>query len=64
MKVDLEVENNIVKKALVEMTPVEFMLFRHVLNLGAIHTELCEMDGRLANEMYKTIEEYLKEKRK
>lgn len=61
MKLNLESGNNIIKKVDVELTPTEFMLFRHVLNLAAIHTELHEMDGRLASEMYHEIEDYLKE---
>ena len=61
MKLNLESQGNIIKKVNVEMNPTEFMLFRHILNLGAIHTELHEMDGRLASEMYHEIEDYLKE---
>lgn len=61
MKLNLESQGNIIKKVNVEMNPTEFMLFRHILNLAAIHTELHEMDGRLASEMYHEIEDYLKE---
>ena len=61
MKINIDSEKNIIKKVYVEMNPTEFMLFRHILNLGAIHTELHEMDGRLASEMYHEIEDYLKE---
>ena len=64
MKLNLDVQNNIVKKVDVEMSPVEFMLFRQILNLAAIHTNLNEMDGLLASKMYNEIEESLKEKRK
>ena len=61
MKLNIESENNLIKKVDVEMNPVEFMLFRHILNLGAIHTELHEVDGRLASKMFNEIEEYLRE---
>lgn len=64
MKIDMDVEKNIVKNVIVEMSPVEFMLFRQILNLSAVHTQLHEMDGLLASKMYKEIEEYLKEKQK
>ena len=62
MKLNLESRNNIIKKVNVEMSPTEFMLFRHILNLACVHTELNEMDGRLASKMYNEIEDYLKEK--
>lgn len=61
MKLNIEAEKNTIKKVDIEMNPVEFMLLRHMLNLGAIHTELHEVDSRLANQMFHEIEEYLKE---
>lgn len=63
MKLNLDVQNNTVKKVDIEMTPVEFMLFRQILNLAAIHTNLNELDGLMASRMYNEIEEYLKEKK-
>ena len=64
MKIDLVSENNIIKKVTVDFSPIEFMLFRHILNLAAIHTELHEIDSRVAIRMHKEIDEYLKEKQK
>lgn len=61
MKINIEHENNLIKKADVELSPVEFMLFRHILNLAAIHTELHEVDSRLAIQMYRELEEQLNE---
>lgn len=61
MKLNLESQVNIIKKVNVEMNPTEFMLFRHILNLAAIHSELHEVDSRLANKMFKELEEQLKE---
>lgn len=61
MKLNIDSQNNIIKKVNLEMSPTEFMLFRHILNLGAIHKELHEVDGRLANKMFNDIEDYLKE---
>lgn len=64
MKLNIEVEKNIVKGVTADLTPTEFMLLRHILNLACVHTELNEIDGRLASQMYREIEEYLKEKQK
>ena len=61
MNIKIDAENNTIKKVNIEMNPVEFMLFRHMLNLGAVHTELHEVDSRLANQMFHEIEEYIKE---
>ena len=61
MNIKIDAENNIIKKVNVELSPGEFMLFRHMLNLGSMHTELHEVDSRLANQMFHEIEEYLKE---
>lgn len=55
MKLNIEAEKNTIKKVNIEMNPVEFMLLRHMLNLGAIHTELHEVDSRLANQMFHEI---------
>ena len=61
MKLKIDSQNNVIKKVDIEMAPMEFMLFRHMLNLGSIHTELHEVDSRLANKMFHEIEEYLNE---
>lgn len=61
MKLQIESEGNILKDVNVEFSPTEFMLFRHILNLAAIHSELHEVDSRLANKMFKELEEQIKE---
>lgn len=61
MKLDIEHNGKVIKSVNVEMTPTEFMIFRQILNLTAVHTELHEVDSLIAGRMYKDIDEYLKE---
>ena len=60
MNLKIETTGNIIHKVNVEMTAIEFMIFRHMLNLTAVHTELNETDSKVAGRMYKEIEDYLK----
>lgn len=64
MNIKIDSSHNIVNKVSLDLNPTEFMLVRHILNLTCVHTELHEVDSRLASKMYREIEEYIKEKQK
>lgn len=64
MKLNIESDGKIIKKVNIELSPLEFMMFRKVLNLAAVHTNLNEIDGLMASQMYQEIEEALKERQK
>lgn len=64
MKVEIKADGKIIKNVNCELSPIEFMLLRKILNLASVHTNLNEIDGRLASKMYREIEEYIRERQK
>ena len=63
MTTNLNTENGNIKNINIELTPLEFLTLKQILNLNCVYAELTETDRQTAEQIFKSFKEILTQNR-